>query len=268
MTKFLANFMYALLRALTAFLPKWKRLTVRARLQDRLQTFHDVKIGHIGLKLFIPDRTSVYWAKEGPDSEPSTNAWITSFDSSDTFVDIGANIGLYSLLAAGHGLSRVYAIEPNPFSFSVLARNIVSNGFGSQIVPLCLALNDRSSIVTFKLDSTHAGSVNNEIATDDLHPDSMSIMTTSFSVDELFRIQGISNVNHLKIDVDGFELEILHGAKELLSSKALKSVHIEDTTTNERGESELSSFIEQFGFRQTDAWGDDGTYNNIFVRES
>ncbi len=267
MTKTLAIFMNALLWVLTAFLPRWKRLTVRARLYDRMQPFEDVKVGDKRLKLFIPDRTCVYWAKEGPGSEPATNAWINSFAGDDTFVDIGANIGLYSLMAAGNGVSRVYAIEPNPFSFSVLVRNIVANGFDSIIIPLCLAVNNRSSVVTFKLGGPHAGTIKNEIIGEGPHPDGMSITTASFSIDELFRVQGISGVNHLKIDVDGLEPEILRGASGLLSDGALKSVLVEDNSSNERGESGLVSFMEQFGFGLTETWGHDITDNKIFIRK-
>jgi len=267
MTKNLAIFMNALLRALTALLPRWKRLTVRARLYDRMQPFEDVKVGDKYLKLFIPDRTCVYWAKEGPASEPATNAWINSFAGGDTFVDIGANIGLYSLMAAAHGVSRVYAIEPNPFSFSVLARNIAANGFDAVIIPLCLAMSNRSSIVTFKLGGPHAGTIQNEIIGEGIHPGGMSITTASFTMDELFRVQGISGVNHLKIDVDGLEPEILRGATELLSDGALKSVLVEDNSGNEGGESELISFLGQFNFSLTDAWGRDGTDNKIFIRK-
>ncbi len=267
MTKILAGFMNAMLRALTAFLPRWKRLTVRARLYDKLQPFEIVEVGDKQLKLFIPDRTCIYWAKEGPESEPTTNAWIRSFSGDDTFVDIGANIGLYSLMAAVNGVSRVYAIEPNPFSFSVLARNIASNRLDSIIVPLCLAMNEKSSVVTFRLGGLHAGTIGNRIVDEELNPDGMSITTTSFSIDELFRIQGISCVNHLKIDVDGLELEILRGATDLLSDKALKSVLVEDNSVNEHEETRLSSFMEQFGLHQTDAWGNDGTTNRIFTRK-
>ena len=265
-TKILAIFINSLLRALTAFLPRWKRLTVRARLYDRLRPFEDVKVGDKYLRLFIPDRTCIYWAKEGPNSEPMTNDWIDSFECDDTFVDIGANIGLYSLIAAAHGVSKVYAFEPNPFSFSVLARNIISNGFDSVIFPFCLAMNECSSVVTFKLGSLNAGSIKNEIVGEGQQLDSISITTASFSVDELFSVQGISNVNHLKIDVDGLELQILRGATELLSNRTLKSVLVEDNSKNKNEESELISLLENFDFYQTDAWGRDKTSNKIFTR--
>ena len=267
MTKFLAAFIGFLLKALTAFLPRWKRLTVRARLYNRMEPFQDVKIGDKHLKLFIPDRTCVYWAKTGPNSEPMTNAWINSFESDDTFVDIGANIGLYSLMAAAHGVSKVYAFEPNPFSFSVLARNIISNRYNSVIIPFCLAMNEHSSIVTFKLGGLHAGSIENEIIDEGQNSDNQSITTASFSVDELFSTQGISNINHLKIDVDGLELEILRGATGLLSNKALKSLLVEDTSKSQNEETKFTSFLEKFNFHQTDTWGRDKTSNKIFIRK-
>lgn len=266
MTKFLAVFMSSLLQALTFLLPRWKRLTVQARLHDLMQPVEVVTIDGHDLKLFIPDRTCVYWARNGPGSEPMTNTWVRSFGKGDTFVDIGANIGLYSLLAAAQGVSRVYAFEPNPFSFSVLTRNIIANGFDGVISPLCLAMNEGSSLVTFKLGGLHAGSVENTIIDDASSPESATLTTASFSIDELFRIQGIAGVNHLKIDVDGLELEILRGATGLISNPALKSVLVEDDTMPVKEESALASFLNSYGFHQSDAWGPDDTINKIFVR--
>lgn len=266
MSKILASFLIAFIQAATFFLPRWRRLTVRARLYDKLQPFEAVKVGEKTLNLFTPNRTCVYWAKEGPDSEPATNAWINSFSQDDTFVDVGANIGLYSLMAAAQGVSKVYAIEPNPFSYSVLARNICANGFDSIIVPLCLAMNEESSIVSFKLNGPNAGTVGNNIIDEELSQTSVTVTMASFSLDELFRVQGIRNVTHLKIDVDGIELEILRGATDLLADHKLKSILIEDVSGNESEASELSLFIEKFGFHETHAWGRDGTCNKIFVR--
>jgi FkbM family methyltransferase len=227
-----------------------------------MQPFEDVKIEGKHLKLFIPDRTCVYWAKDGPDSEPTTNAWIDSFESDDTFVDIGANIGLYSLLAAASRVSKVYAFEPNPFTFSVLTRNIFSNGFNSIIFPFCLPLNEASALVTFKLEGLHAGSVRNGIVRNGQDLEDKTITTASFSVDEFFKLQDISNVNHLKIDVDGLELKILRGATDLLSNRALKSILVEIDSE----ENELISLLEKYGFHQTDVWGQDNTINKIFTR--
>ncbi|MDA0240619.1 MAG: FkbM family methyltransferase [Proteobacteria bacterium] len=268
MTKAFATFLAALVTALTCFLPRWKRLTVRARLYEKLQPFEEVAFEDRTLKLLIPDRTSIYWAKSGLQIEPMTNRWIASFSKEDVFFDIGANIGLYSLSAAAHGVAKVFAFEPNPFSFGVLARNIVANEFGSQIVPVCLAMSDESSIVSFKLSGTHAGSIGNEIAHDGSTGGGILVQSAAFSVDEFVRVQGISRVTHLKIDVDGLELEILQGAPEILANPALKSVLVEDNSTDGQGEYALISFLEKFDLQVSNGWGPDGTDNKIFVRKS
>lgn len=266
MTKAFASFLAALVTTLTFLLPRWKRLTVRARLYEKLQPFEEIVFEGRTLKLLVPDRTSIYWAKSGLQIEPMTNRWIASFSKEDVFFDIGANIGLYSLSAAAQGVSKVFAFEPNPFSFGVLAHNIVANEFGSQIVPVCLAMSAGSSIVSFKLSGTHAGSIGNEITRDSSTGDGILVQSAAFSLDEFARIQGITGINHLKIDVDGLELEILQGASEILTNPALKSVLVEDIFIKGREENAITAFLERFDLHVSDRWGPDGTGNNIFVR--
>ncbi len=268
MTKVIASIVNTLIVLLTAILPKWKRLTVRARLHDKMLPQETVEIsGGTHLKLYVPDRTCIYWVKDGPESEPATNAWIRSFSKDDTFLDVGANIGLYSLMAAANGVSRVYAIEPNPFSYAVLVRNIAANGLGERIVPLCVAMNEISSSVTFKLGGTHAGTIGNEIATNGGTDGDLTMTTASFSLDDLCRMQGFSGINHLKIDVDGLELEILRGATDLFANTTLKTVLVEDNADpNADTRSDLAVLMENFGFRQTNAWGEDVTSNRIYTR--
>jgi FkbM family methyltransferase len=267
LTKIIANLANSLIWGLTVFLPRWKRLTVRARLHSNFQPFEDVNVGEKKLKLFIPDRTCIFWAKEGPDCEPMTNAWINSFEDGETFVDIGANIGLYSLMAAAGGASRVFAIEANPFSFYVLTRNIITNEFQSIIMPICLAMNDGSSVATLKLGSLEAGGIGNEIVEGDLNPSSKSILAMAVSLDELVRRQKIPPINHLKIDVDGLELKILHGSVKLLADKSFKSILVEDGSEVKNGESEITSFLAQYDFKENHTLESDGLFNKIFTRK-
>lgn len=265
-TTFLAKLLSLLVRVLTFFLPRWKRLTVRARLYEQLQPFETVRVGNKTLSLLIPDRTCVYWAKNGPDSEPVTNAWIESFSEEDIFVDIGANIGLYALLGAVHGAKHVYAFEPNPFSFGVLARNIVANKLGHRITPLCLAASEQSSEVTFKLSGTHAGSIGNEIIVENSQQGGISTSAVAFCIDDFFRSLGGVTVNHIKLDVDGLEPEILRGTVNTLASPELKSVLVENNAKNTQGTAGLVEFMAQYGLSPSNAWGRDDTNNIIFAR--
>ena len=267
MTKLFANFLNLIINIIIFCLPRWKRLTVKARLYDKLRPFEAVWFEGKKLSLFVPDRTSVYWAKSGVNGEPTTNAWINSFDSNDTFLDIGANIGLYSMMAATRGLSRVYAVEPNPYTFSVLARNVAENQFGSCIVPLNFAMARTSSIVSFNLSGLDAGTAQNEIVFKPEDVNNMSIIVPSFSLDEFVHIQGISEINHIKIDVDGLELEILRGADKTLSHGSLKTVLVEDNTQQKNQECNLNMFFEQYGLHQSNVWGNNPAYNKIFLRK-
>jgi FkbM family methyltransferase len=267
MTKLFANFLNLMINIFIFCLPRWKRLTVKARLYDKLRPFETVWFEGKKLSLFIPDRTSVYWAKSGANCEPTTNAWINSFDNKDTFLDIGANIGLYSMMAATRGLSRVYAVEPNPYTFSVLARNVAENQFGSCIVPLNIAMAQTSSIVSFNLSGLDAGTGQNKIVFKQEDINNISIIVPSFSLDEFVHIQGISEINHIKIDVDGLEFEILQGADKTLSHRGLKTVLVEDNTQQENQKSELNMFLEQYGLQQSNVWGNNPAYNKVFLRK-
>ena len=78
--------------------------------------------------------------------EPDTINWLDDYlEAGDTFYDIGANIGVYSLYAAQKGNS-VIAIEPESSSYAVLNRNIHLNGYSKTIYALNLALYNQ---VTF-----------------------------------------------------------------------------------------------------------------------
>ena len=123
MTKLFANFLNLIINIFIFCLPRWKRLTVKARLYDKLRPFETVWFEGKKLSLFIPDRTSVYWAKSGANCEPTTNAWINSFDNKDTFLDIGANIGVICIPAVKRGLvESANAVEPERKNFELLQK--------------------------------------------------------------------------------------------------------------------------------------------------
>ena len=58
--------------------------------------------------------------------EPDTLNWIDSFDAESSFIDIGANVGIYSLYAS-YKLKNIYAFEPDALNFSLLNLNIFDN---------------------------------------------------------------------------------------------------------------------------------------------
>src|SRR5512137_3131814 len=81
-------------------------------------------------------RADTFWTKE-----PETVAWIASFNSGDVFMDIGANVGIYSLYAAALDRNRIiYALEPDIPNYLRLRLNRATNRFHNiKIFNLALA---------------------------------------------------------------------------------------------------------------------------------
>ena len=67
----------------------------------------------------------------------------------DHFLDVGANIGSYTILAGGGVGARVTAVEPIPETFAHLERNVALNGLASQVRTCRLGLSDQTSILRF-----------------------------------------------------------------------------------------------------------------------
>ena len=191
-----------------------------------------------------------YRANSFETKEPETLNWIRGFDDDDNLLDIGANIGIYSLYAAHRGIN-VIAIEPNALNYALLNLNIMLNNFGEKIVPYCIAIHDENKFSKLNISSyTWGGALNSFDNTltykgEEFMPvHSQGVYGINL---DTFLDKSISLPNHIKIDVDGNEKLILMGAKELLKNKKLKSILIEFDETREDYESS-KTLILQSGF--------------------
>jgi len=135
----------------------------------------------------------------------------------DTFLDIGANIGLMTLAAsrAVGGTGQVHTFEPLPESRTILERNLVLNHTQSVVVHAA-ALGSRAQRSTlYAFESTDRG-----MAT--LIPPATALSSVDVEVlplDEIIQAQRLMDVRMVKIDVEGWELEVLKGATKLLAQE-------------------------------------------------
>lgn len=167
--------------------------------------------------------------------EPETIEWIHGFfKDGDVYYDIGANVGAYALVAAKgfKGKVRVYAFEPGFPTFKQLCTNIVLNDCQECIVPLQVALSDRTALQVLNYSSLLPGSALHALgAAVDYKGDRFQPMVRqpvlAFSLDDLIKYFDLPLPAHLKLDVDGTELSILKGAGNTLGHDALKSVLVE-----------------------------------------
>ena len=135
----------------------------------------------------------------------------------DLFIDIGANIGSYTVLAAAHCNVETISIEPVPATFNHLVDNISINSISHITTPLNMALGSTEGSITFtsKYDTV------NHVAT------ATDKDTIEVKVNSLDHIVGDRNPALLKIDVEGYETEVLSGAYQVLQNKSLKAIIIE-----------------------------------------
>jgi len=138
--------------------------------------------------------------------------------SGELFVDVGANIGSYSILAATKG-ARVIAIEPVPSTFKVLKQNVLLNELDDQIEVMNIGLGSKEENLKF---STEQGTTNHVLNKKENTKQSVKILVRS--LDDVLdgRIPKI-----IKIDVEGFETKVIEGARKTLANPNLLAVIME-----------------------------------------
>jgi FkbM family methyltransferase len=198
--------------------------------------------------------TDVGRAKTLLEKESGTVEWIrTEVKPGDVFYDIGANMGIYTLLAGvrvGPG-GKVYAFEPHVVNVHTLLHNVQANGLEALVDVLSCALNDREGFFDFNYYSEISGSSNSQLndtrdGTDLEFRPVFKERKQATTVDALTQKGVIRPADHVKIDVDGNEMLILRGMSQLFAgARPPKSVQVE---VNARYRTELFDFMRAHGF--------------------
>jgi FkbM family methyltransferase len=165
--------------------------------------------------------------------------WRRELRAGDLFVDVGANVGSYTLWACELG-AQVVAIEPDPEFARMLRENLALNGFGAQVIEAALA--DRAGTARI----TTGGGVTNHLVLD-----ATIAGTREVPVRTLDEIVGDRVAAGVKIDVEGAEALVLRGAQRALSEGRIRLLQMEWNSLTLTGETreETAAFLEGFGYR-------------------
>ncbi len=163
------------------------------------------------------------------DDEPETIGWIDMhIQPGETLWDIGANIGIYSLYAGKRG-AKVIAFEPSALNLGLLAEHIHLNGLDKNISPVCVALGRDTKMDTLFLGEFSQGAAGNGLGSAE---NQFGAIATSFAQgipafrgEDFCRVMGAPAPDHIKLDVDGIEAQILDGLAGLLPN--IKSITVE-----------------------------------------
>ncbi|HEX3957210.1 MAG TPA: FkbM family methyltransferase [Trebonia sp.] len=186
-----------------------------ARFQVRARLLHSRALARLGERSLLwvdPHRTAasmVLYAN--PPDRPEMLVWRRALRDGGLFVDVGANVGTYTIWAAEHG-AEVIAIEPAVDTFGLLEENIALNGYLVTTVQAAAGPHCGSARFTSGLDAGNC-----------LAPDG-PVLTRLVTVDSVI---GDRPVTGMKVDVEGFEIDVLRGAARALADRRIGLIQIE-----------------------------------------
>jgi FkbM family methyltransferase len=170
-------------------------------------------------------------------------------------LDIGANIGYTAtVLAQAVGSHRkVYAFEPEPFNFRILQQTALQPRFARKIVPLQLAVGAEDGSIQLWINDRHHA--DHRVVTEEFrsaHPGSHQVSVSMVSIDSFLEDKP-TDVSFVKIDVQGYELAVCQGMRNMLRQNHDVTVVLEfmPSAMRELGfdPSQLIDFFRHLGFK-------------------
>jgi FkbM family methyltransferase len=176
--------------------------------------------------------------------------------ASDVFIDIGGNVGMYSIWVSKITGARSVVFEPVPSTFALLEKNIRLNNLSEKIIAKRLAIGNESG---FALMTTNLG------GRDHIVSDGETCHLVKVPVASLDQLVTDLDPVAIKIDVEGFELLVLKGARDILCKPSLCAIIIEmqNWTLHNFGsdEADIRNLLESIGFF---SYGYDPTSRELF----
>jgi FkbM family methyltransferase len=167
----------------------------------------------------------------------------------EAFIDVGANIGAYSVLLSTE-VSRIVAYEANKAAATEMRANLRLNGISAMVREA--AVSDRAGELEFGVVSRLAG--NNGAVRTSSAAFRHTTVVPAVTLDE--DLPGFSGPIAMKIDVEGHERAVLEGARRTLAHNSC-ILQIEDFG------GELGAYLDDFGYRQLIRLGPDHYFTNI-----
>lgn len=191
----------------------------------------------------------------------------------DLFVDVGANSGSYTLLAASKKDVCVYSFEPDMAAYKRLTDNCKLNNYDSRINLFNVAVGEKSGNIKMTVDLDCM----NYVLPDDCDTEKSQLV----KIDTLNNLLRDMKASIIKIDVEGLELPVINGASDVLCNPHLKAVIMELNGSCLKygyNEQDIINLFSDYGFsrylyepfsRTLTSLGDGQTIsgNTLFIRD-
>mgnify|MGYP006409962503 CR=1 FL=1 len=168
-----------------------------------------------GNKIYLDKQDSLFLSIRGHHEKTATRIAREAIKEGDTVIDIGANIGYYTLLFAKwvgpHG--KVYAFEPEPSNFQLLEKNVKANNY-KNVTIFQKAVSDKNDKLTFYISDESSAA--NQLFKPKKY--SKIIEVDSIKLDECFSHD--QKIDFIKIDIQGAEGTAIKGMTSLLEKNS------------------------------------------------
>lgn len=181
-------------------------------------------------------------------------------EKGDSFIDLGANEGYFTVLASSlvSSTGKIYSIEPQKRLWEVIKQNVMLNSLSNvQLLPYGIG-SEKQELVLQLYPSTNSGatsfstSFNFKIAFDSYRKKLYGTQLSKvIRLDDLSDIM-TSKIKLIKIDIEGYELEALKGATELLKNKRfdylLVEIHHQALAGLNQSEDMIDDLLKEFSY--------------------
>lgn len=231
----------------------------------------------LNIKIACPNRVNLYRAETYLTKEPDMIDWLETMDHNVVLLDIGANIGLYSIYAAKKGVKQVIAVEPESQNYGLLNKNIYLNNLSDKITALNIGFNDITGLNHLFIPNFLPGAALNNLGEStnwkkEAFNADFRQAVMAYSVDDFLALNPSLFPTHIKIDVDGIERKIIEGASKTLKDDRVRQVIIE-LNTSLTEDMDIMDILKGHGFKLVDQKNSptatkeyDVLYNCLFIK--
>ena len=158
----------------------------------------------------------IYWQGVEGYEKGEITVYLALLSQAQIVFDIGANVGLYSLIAACHPKPQhIYTFEPMPAVANVLHQNILVNQINNVSVHE-IAVTDLNGEITFHIPIQPTYPVGSSI-NEDFRANSRAIIVQAVTLDTFVEQHNVGKVDLLKIDTESTEPDVLRGATHIIN---------------------------------------------------
>lgn len=142
-------------------------------------------------------------------------------------LDIGANRGEYSDLILRHTRSHVIAFEPLPILHDVLEKNLSKFNGRARIEQLAVSNVNGIGTLSYSEKEMSAASLWEDVNQVNFVSNKREIQVETITLDDFCSRENIPEIDFIKIDTEGFELEVIEGVSKFANNKQVKIIQIE-----------------------------------------